>query len=251
MYKIIAVLGILCSLLLGSCGRKLHYDYKVALDAQWFSLNIPGRSTSLTAFTTELIEACATLEKLKIGIFQKSWSNLMLGMQEGHYQAICTSMQPYLFYEKLYVFSDIYLKTGPVIVVEKNSTIQSLEQLADMEMGILRGSSYALILEKYPQIIQRTYDSIPSMLYDLTKGKVDGALLDNLTAQSFVQDLFQSQLKISSDPLTQEGLRLIGIRGKSEELIRRFNRSLSKLKSNGVYSKIAQKWRLKEDKTDS
>ena len=249
MGRLKAILGLLCLLLLASCGKKSsNFDYKVALDPEWYSLEMQGRDSALTAFTVELIEAIGAKENLQIGVYQRSWSNLMLGMQENEYQAICTPMQPYLFYEKLYVFSEIYLPTGPVLVVGAKSSFDSLKQLEGREVGIVRGSPYALILEKYPNVLQRTYESAPAALNDIKQGVIEAVLLDILSAEGFTRDLYNGQLKISSAPLTQEGIRLVGIHGKSEELIRRFNRGLSKVKSNGTYSKIAQKWGLGEAK---
>ncbi len=241
--------ALLCLLLLVSCGKKsTGYDSKVAFDPGWYSFAVPGRESALTAFTTELIETIGKEENLKIGVFQRSWSNLMLGLQENNYQAICTPMQPYIFYEKLYVFSSIYLETGPVLVVGANSSWNSLSELSGKEVGILQGTSDALVLEKFPDIIQRTYSSIPSGLDDVRDGVIEAMVLDILSAEAYTRDLYVGQIKISSAPLAQEGLRLVGLKGKSEELIRRFNRGLERLKSNGTYSKIAQKWGLSEAK---
>lgn len=236
-------------LLLACCGKKPSgYDFKVAFDPEWYSVEIPGRETMLSAFTSELVEAIGKEENLKIGVYQRSWSNLMLGLQENEYQAICTPMQPYVFYEKLYLFSSIYLPTGPVLVVGAQSKIDSLSQMAGQEVGILRGSSYSLILEKYPNIIQRTYDSVQTALNDVKENVIEAVVLDILSAEAYTSDLFAGQLKISSSPLTQEGIRLVGLRGKSEKLIHDFDRGLSRLKANGTYNKIAKKWGLSEAK---
>lgn len=232
---------------MAGCEKKPSgYDYKVAFDPAWYSLEMQGRESQLTAFSSELIEAIGKEENLRIGVYQRSWSNLMLGLQDNDYQAICTPMQPYLFYEKLYVFSEVYLATGPVLVVGAKSSWNGLSELGGHEVGIVRGSPYALILEKFPNIIQRTYDSPQAALDAVSHGNLEAMLLDILTAEAFTHDLYQGQVKISSAPLTQEGIRLVGIHGKSEALVRRFNRGLSKIKSNGTYSKIAQKWGLGE-----
>ncbi len=231
------------------CGKKSSgYDFKVAFDPAWYSVEIQGRESMLTAFTSELIEAIGKEENLKIGVYQRSWSNLMLGLQENEYQAICTPMQPYVFYEKLYAFSSIYLPTGPVLVVGAQSKSDSLSQLEGREVGVLRGSSYGLILEKFPNIIQRTYDSIQAALNDVKENVIEAVVLDILSAEAYTNDLYAGQLKISSAPLTQEGIRLVGLSGKSEKLIHNFNRGLSRLKENGAYSKIAKKWGLSEAK---
>lgn len=234
-------------LVLASCGKKSSSpDFKVAMDPAWYSLELPGRESALTAFSSELIEAIGKEENLTIAVYKMSWSNLMVALQENNCQAICTPMQPYLFYEKRYVFSDIYLATGPVVVTQTKAHWNSLEKLSGREVGILRGSSYALILEKYPSILQRTYDSIQTALDDVKEGVIDAMVLDILTAEAFTSDLYKGQLKISTAPLTPEGVRLVGLTGTSEELIRRFNRGLMKVKSDGTYSKISKKWGLGE-----
>jgi polar amino acid transport system substrate-binding protein len=238
---------ILLGLLLASCGKsRSGYDYKIAFDPAWHSLETPGRENALTAFTAELVEAIGTVEELKLGLYQRSWSNLMLGLQEGDYQAVCTPMEPFIFYEKRYVFSEIYLSTGPVLITQIGPKWNSLTQLGGREVGIVRGAPYALILEKYPNVLQRTYDSIPAMLDDLKNTLIEAAVLDKLAAVAYTNDLYQGLLKIASPPLSPEGIRLVGLYGTSAELIRRFNRGLSKLKSNGTYTKLAQKWGLAE-----
>jgi polar amino acid transport system substrate-binding protein len=230
-----------------SCGgQSSDFDYKVALDPAWYSLDLPGRESNITAFTCELIEEIGKIEKVKIAVYQRSWSNLVYGLQENDYNAICTTMQPYLFYEKLYDFSDLYLMTGPVLVTAVDSRSVALNQLAGKEIGIIEGSNSALILEKYPNILQRTYDSIPAALSALRQGAIDGAVVDILTAEAFTQDLFQGQLKITTPPLTQEGIRLVAIKGHAPNFMKMFNRGLARLKENGTYSALAKKWKLSE-----
>lgn len=234
-------------LFFASCsGKSSGYNYTIALDPAWYSLDQPGRETNITAFTLEVIEAIGKIEKVSIAIYQRSWSNLIYGLQEKDYDAICTTMQPYLFYEKLYDFSNLYLLTGPVLVIPTESNLSSLAQFGGKEIGILRNSNAALILEKYPNIIQRTYESIPKALEATTNGNTEGTIVNILAAEAFTRDLFQGKLKIATPPLTQEGIRLIAIKGQAPDLIKIFNRGLARLKANGTYSALAKKWNLSE-----
>lgn len=235
----------LALLVICSCGGKSsRYDFEIAFDPSWHSFNLPGRETSLTLFTLELVEAIGKEEGISLGIFNQGWSSLMFGLQQGSYNAIPSTMQPYLFYQKMYDFSQPYLLTGPVLVVAVNSSQQSLDQMTGKIVGIIQGSSSALILEKYPGIIQRTYGSIQAALIDTAKGSIDGAIVDILTAEAFTQDLFQGQLKIASAPLTQEGIRLVALHGQADALIDHFNRGLASMKKKGTYSALLKKWNL-------
>jgi len=221
-------------------------DYKVALDPAFSSLSLQGRNMSLRAFTIELLEAIGKEQNVKIAIYDRSWDNLLWGLQNRDFNGIVSTMQPYLFYEKLYDFSQIYLMTGPTLVVPAAANIESLADMNGKEVAIQRGSNTALILEKYPGIIQRTYDSVPQSLIDVATGAIDGTVLDILTAAAYCRDLHQGMLKIALPPLNAEGLRLVSLHGQSPELIRLFNNGLKKLQENGEYSKLVQKWGLGE-----
>jgi len=242
------LLASLCCLFFLSCGggKTKSYDYQIAFDPAWYALESPGREASITSFTLELIEAIGKAEGVSIGVYERSWSNLMYALQQGECDAICSTMQPYLFYEKLYNFSNLYLSTGPVLVIPFKAPTLPLEKMAGKIIGIQRDSNAAIILEKYPDIIQRTYDAIQPALIDIAQGDIDGAIVDILSAEAFTHDLFQGQLKIGSAPLTAEGVRILALRGHTPKLIKIFNRGLARLKANGTYSALAKKWKLAE-----
>jgi polar amino acid transport system substrate-binding protein len=241
------ILVLIGSLFLGNCGKTSEkYDFRVALDPSWYSNEWSGREAALTAFSVELIEAVGNIEKLSIGIYRRNWNDLIYGLERGQYEAICSIMQPYLFYEKLYTFSDLYLMTGPVVVTSQEAPSLPLEKMGGKIIGIEQGSQAALVLEKYPQIIQRTYGSIQQAFIDITTSAIDAAITDILTAEAFTHDLFQNQLKITTPPLTKEGLRLVALQGRASKWMEKFNRGLKKLKANGTYTALAKKWKLAE-----
>jgi ABC-type amino acid transport substrate-binding protein len=155
-----------CAFFLSCDGKKpADFDYTIALDPTWYSMQAPGREADLTAFTTELIIEIGKLERVTIGVFQRGWSNLMNTLQQSECDAICSTMQPYLFYEKLYNFSDLYLMTGPVLVNLVKAPIKPLDKLGEEIIGIQRDSNAAIILEKYPLLIrQRGRSMVPSSI---------------------------------------------------------------------------------------
>ncbi len=190
---------IFCSLT--TCSRYSNDEgYKVAFDPSWYSLNLPSRGTALTAFTVELFEAIAKIEKKKITLYQVNSNLLVPDLQNQAYDAICTMMEPHLFYEKTFTLSNPFLMTGPVIILPVGSTDHSLDQLGGKTIAVIKGSSGTLLLSKYPKILQRSYDSPPKALFDTSTSLLDGCLIDNLSADAFICDVFQNQLKIASPP---------------------------------------------------
>lgn len=214
------------------------------MDPTWSTLSLPGRMPALKAFTAELIREIGKLEELQVSLYDTSWDRLFFGLQKGQDDAILSTMEPYLFYEKTYDFSEPILLTGPTVVIRTEDEIKSLDDFSGKEVAILRLSKAALILEKYPEITQKVYESVPEALNAVAAGEVDGAAIDILTASAFCTDLYQGQLKIAFPPLNREGIRLTLLHDHAPELLAKFNHGLKQMEKSGKLLKLAQKWSL-------
>jgi polar amino acid transport system substrate-binding protein len=243
--KLKTLLFLLCALLLVvGCDKKKSYDYTVAVDPAWLPVNLPGMEKNLLAFATELLQEIGQTKKKQIGIIPMSWDNILEGLQKKQYDGILSSLYPYLFYEKEYTFSDVYLMTGPVLIVPIKSRIDSLPMLKGKEVGVLHGSKDIPLLEKKDGMLIRYYDSVPELLNDLLRMSIDAAVVDTLMAHAYIRDLYHGQLKIATAPLSTQGLRLVTLYNQSPALIKLFNQGLKTLKATGRYDELLEKWGL-------
>lgn len=228
-----------------SCSKeKKHSGYLIGIDPSWYPLQVMGQEKNLFAFSLELLMEIAKEEHLPVAIFQMSWDNLILDLRKEKYEGILSSVRPYAFNSKEFSFSDIYLKTGPVLIVPLSSPWEGLDQIKGKQIGVMQGSSATLFLQKYPGIILHSYDSIPALLDAISNQDVPVGVLDILIAQKYVSNLYANKLKLASSPLTEEGLRLLTLFGHSPLLIKKFNQGLAALKMDGRYKKIQDKWGL-------
>lgn len=219
---------------------------RVGVDSSWYPLQFGPRDNNVTAFSTDLLTEIGKVEKIPFVKITVNWNDLMEGLQKDKYEAILSSMPPYIFNEKQFDFSDIYLYLGPVLVVPVDSKVNSLSMLSGKEVAVVSGSNYDAMLQKIPGLIIRYYESIPQALNDILNSTVNAAMIDVLSAAAYCQDLYQGQLKIATPPLSDEGLRLITKHGAAPDLIKGFNKGLAKLKKDGMYRKILEKWDLQE-----
>jgi len=247
---IFVLLYFLCIVSSGCHTSSQVKEKRVGIDPSWFPLAIAGRESNITGFSTELLKEIGKIEKISITKLTVNWDDLVEGLQKGKYEAILSSMPPYTFNLQTYDFSELYLFTGPVLMVSTASKIDSLKMTNGKEIAVLPETKGTFLLEKYPGVIIRNYDSIPRALNDVVNGTVDGAILDVLSAVAFCQDLYQGKLKIATDILNNEGLRMLTLHGDAHDLILHFNRGLEKLKSSGTYDKLLLKWNLKEKCSD-
>ncbi len=216
----------------------------MGVDPSWHLANFKDRDDTVSAFSTELLTEIGHIEDLAFVKVTVSWDDLIEGLKGGEYEAILSSMSPYLFNEKEFSFSAIYLPLGPVLVVPANSSIHSMTDLAEKQIAIIGDPSDDLFLRQIPGVLVRYYPSDAVALNAMINGTIDGALIDVITATAYCNDLYQGSIKIVSDPLTDKGLRLITLYGQSEDLIKKFDEGLHKMKSDGRYKKLLHKWSL-------
>lgn len=239
-------LSFLLLLLLAACGGGgSSYDYRVAMDPDWYSLGYQGTS-AITGFSEELLQEIGRSEKIKFAKMNVSWDNLLEGLNKKQYEAILSTLEPYNFRQNRYTFSDLYLKTGPVLVVSAQSNVKTLDDLAGKEIA-LTNDAYAPLIEKTPGIIIRNYTQDAKALNDIASQKIDAALVSCLVASAYVNDIYKGQLKIITPPLNNEGLRLVALQGEHPELVEKFNKGLEKLKASKRYDALVKKWSLYTD----
>lgn len=216
----------------------------MGVDPSWHFADLKDRDDTVSAFSTELLTEIGQIEDLAFVKVTVSWDDLIAGLKNGEYEAILSSMSPYLFNEKEFSFSTTYLPLGPVLVVPENSSIHSMENLAGKQIAIIGDPSDDLFLRRIPGVLTRYYPSDAAALNAMLNGTIDGALIDLITATAYCNDLYQGSIKIVSDPLTDKGLRLITLYKQSEDLIKKFDNGLHKMKSDGRYEKLLNKWSL-------
>lgn len=233
------------------CSKSSNGGRRVGVDPFWFPLDLGNRNNNVNAFSTELLTEIGRMEKIPFVRVNVNWNDLMEGLQKDQYEAILSSMPPYIFNKSSFDFSDIYLPLGPVLVVPVQSKIHSLDDLNGREIAVISGSTSVVVLKRSQGVLIRYYDSIPNALNDILLGHVDGAMIDILTAVAFCRNIYQGELTIATGPLNDEGLRLITKHKAAPDLIKGFNEGLARMKKEGSYFKLLDKWALQESLSSS
>lgn len=232
------------------CGKVHNGSYYIAVDSLWYPLNFKQKENNVMGFSSELLTVISKQENMNISLINTNWDTLFQGLRAGSYQGVLSSVYPYNFNLKDYDFSDLYLPTGPVLLLPTHSKYKSLKEIKGKEIGAIIRSPSILILEAFPDILIKTYDSAASLINDILAGHISGGLLPILTAEAFAQGSFTDEIRIASKPLNQEGLRLITLKDKAPKLIAHFNKGLQKLKKNDSYEKLLAKWQLIQTSDD-
>jgi polar amino acid transport system substrate-binding protein len=237
---------LLLSFLAVSCGDNVQGKVVwIARDPSWYPLNMMGKGDNLLGFTDELLYSIAQEEGIHVELVMTSAAGIFTGLEEGKYTGVISFLIPDSMNQQAYSFSEIYYPMGPVLVVEKSSTIKSLADLKGKILGIQTGSSFAFDIASYPDISVTPYENILFALENLSKGQIDGVIMDSIAADVYTSSYYKGKLEIASPILTPGGMRLLVLKGDGgQDLLALFNEGLHKMKDSGKYEALVEKWSL-------
>lgn len=239
IYIIIIFISAVCP---GCRSRKVIY--RIGIDPYFYPLSIHKKTAMLAGFSLELLEEIGVIEKVRFTPVQMNWNNLLYGLNKKSYQAAMSSLQPYLFNEKKYSFSDAYFSIGLLLIVQEKSNILSLQDVNNRELVIPRSPDLLQVLEEYPNIFKKFYERPEDGFNVLIQGNAAGAVIENYIASGFLREPYPGKLVALPPLITNKGLYLLTASGKNEKILKIFNRGLQKMKEEGRYDALVKKWNL-------
>lgn len=229
------------ALFLAACGGKKG-AFRIGIDPTWSPLNFGAEQPYVNGFTEELLLEIARYSGMEFERVSANRDTLLEGLEKGKYEAVLTSLPPYNFNEARYEFSKNFLDLGPVLIVSQNF---SGTKLTDLEVvGLVTGDPARLLVQKYPELVVRTYASLPFLLNAIIAGEIDGALHSQIPTLNYVHDLYVGQLKIVGNPMGDAGLHLVVRKDKQPALLKHFDASLKSLKRKKRVQALLKKWQL-------
>jgi len=236
---IIGILILACS---GCYQRGKQVSYKLGIDPSFIPLNTMGQENHLYGFCYETLQEVGASIKTSIQLSKFSWDDLLPNLKAGKLSGIITTLPPYNFYKKDYIFSEPLIRTGPVLICMKETLYRSFSALEGKILGVISASpGETLASTESPSAIQ-TFQTPSALLDALTRGQIDAALLDSLIAYAYCRDLYENTLIITSAPFGDSGIRFMAKKEapEAQNLCDAINRYIG----SSDQIQIMQKWGL-------
>jgi len=237
------ILLCIATLFLVSCAEKTK-PYSIALDKSWYSLALNGQEANLNGFINDLLLEISKEKKIHFEIIDNNFDELTLDLKKKKYEAILSPLEPYNFNKAKYNFSSSIIKTGFVLTIAKESNYKSLKDMINEHVGYISDTGSVIFLQKFANIFEEPYISLPTMLDDIVNGNIEGAILSIIPAYKYVSDLYQNQLKIILPPLNDQAIRLVTLKDQNQDLLNLFNASLNQMEKNNRLKELKKKWSL-------
>ncbi|MFM1655321.1 transporter substrate-binding domain-containing protein [Brevibacillus sp. B_LB10_24] len=216
-------------------------DFTYAMSGLYKPFNFTENG-ELTGFDVEIGKALAE----KMGMNPKPVTNpfetIIQGLQAKKYDTVIGSLTINEDRLKAVNFSDPYYRSGSqVFVQESNNDIKTVDDIKGKKIGAQKGSIYLEIAKKMTDQDNITsYDSDITALLDLTTGRTDVVITDQMVGLRFMKEN-PGKIKDVDKPMSYDE-QAIAVRKEDTELLEKVNKALAEIIADGTYDKISEKW---------
>ena len=193
----------------------------------------------------DLIKKIAETEGFEIELKPMDFGGIIAALQSGQIDGAIAGASITEERRNSVDFSEPYYDSGVVTVVNKsNTTIKSVDDLAGKNLAVKNGTEGAKYAEDKlkGKVNVRVYEDSVSMYKAVENNQADAAFEDLPVAGYTIKITPDSKLKIATDRLTSSSYGFMVKKGANQELLAKFNSGLKKLKENGEYNKIVEKY---------
>ncbi|MFV9510531.1 basic amino acid ABC transporter substrate-binding protein [Tepidibacillus sp. LV47] len=252
---IFVLLLIIGSLSLFGCGASDKGDdnsntggektYKVVTDATFppFESTLP--SGEIVGFDIDLIKAIAEVQGFKVDIQHVGWQPMLNAIDNGKGDIAIAGITIDEERKQKYDFTEPYFDATQYILVPENSNVKSLDDLQGQNIGFQSGTTGEKAVQKIfgkDYKGAKGYEDLPAAVNDLLTGRIVAIVGDNAVVGEFVKKYPDKKLKVVKDDRFEVEHYGIMVKKGNTELLKQLNEGLKKIKENGKYQEIKNKY---------
>ncbi len=198
-------------------------------------------SGQLVGFDVEIGAEIAKRMGMEANPVTNPWETIIQGLKAGKYDAIIGSMAINEDRQKQVDFSRPYYRSGAQIFVSvDNDMISKANDMKDKKIGVVKASTFRDVALEYTsddKVIG--YDSDVIALKDLTTGRIDAVITDQMVGFGAMKDGLA--IKDVGEPLWVDEMAIPVQKGNTE-LLNKINAALDEMIKDGTYDSISNKW---------
>ena len=207
------------------------------------------KTNSIQGVMVDLITEIGKDAGFQVQIEPMQFSTLIASLTSNKIDIISAAMFATAARKEVIDFSDAVYTYGEGLVVpatdKKDYATQ--EDLKGEVVGAQVGTAFVDALKKTGLFADvKVYDSIPDILRDVNTGRLKAGFADYpILAYNLKQGNFPEVRLVESYKPVTVGTVAIGVRKGDQDLLKKIDTSLAKLKANGTVERILGKWGLK------
>lgn len=228
----------------GSLSVQAEETYQIGTDLTFPPFEFQNEDNEYVGIDVDLLKAIAADQGFEVNLRPLGFDSSIQGVQSGQLDGMIAGMSITEERKNSFDFSDSYFDSGiQMAVASKDDTIKTYEDLQGKTVAAKVGTESATFLqdnqEKYGYTV-KNYDAADALYNALTSNKVQ-AIFDDYPVLGYAISNGQP-LKLVGDPQKGNAYGFAVKKGTHQELLKKFNAGLAKMKSDGTYQKIVDKY---------
>ena len=251
MKKLFAVLVVVT--LVFFAGSTMAKDWKkvrIGVEGAYPPFSYMTPEGKVAGFDIDIANALGKAMGAEVELIVQDWDGIIPALLAKKYDAIIASMSITEERKKKVAFSNKYYKTPAKVVVKKGAMKEfSPEAIKGKNVGVQRATIHDRYLtDNYGKTVTiKRYGTQDEAYLDLVAGRVDLLLADSVAmSDGFLKKPEGKDFQFIGPDLTDpkwfgEGTG-IAIRKEDKDLVKLFNDAITKIRSDGTYKKIQDKY---------
>ena len=221
-------------------------EISVGVDAAYAPFAFIKPDGEISGYEYDLVVAVCKKMNVICNISNAPWDGIFASLESGNIQWIGTGVTITDERKAKYTMSDTVYRVGVVMLVKKDSTVSSYEQLKGQTIGTVAGvgTSYLFAKTKLGDGVDiRGYDNIDAAVLDLDAGRIGAVIGDNLQLQD--QYVSKGGYKFVEEPdYSREWAagRAWVFRKGNTELVQRVNAALAQVIADGMHAEVGKRY---------
>lgn len=244
MKNLIIAASFALAMMAGSVQAKEWKEIRIAFDVPYEPFEYKTPDGELTGFEVELAEAMCKELKADCEFVIQAWDGMIPGLLARKFDAIMSSMSITPERAERILFSEPYYNTpgGWFARDDFNTDVTDMEAMEGKTVGVQRGTTMdTYVTQKMGGIVSiKRYTTADDMVLDLEGQRLDVVFVDYPVGEQTI--LSKDGFKEAGEPVKLGQGVGVAMRKRDKELANQINAALRKLKKDGTYDEIMNKY---------
>lgn len=219
--------------------------YVVGAGGTYRPFEYENNQKQLEGFDIDIIKAIASAENFHVQLVNTPWEGIFTTLNSGDRDIIISGITITDKRKTMVDFSNPYFPAQQAIVVPRDSTITSLQELKNTTVGVVNSSTGDIVvsdlLGKNNTAIKR-FDNTPLLLQELFEDGIGAAVGDVGVIKYYTKQHPEKQFRLVDDVSFERRYFGIAVAKGNLPLLQKINSGLKKIITDGTYTKIYQTW---------
>lgn len=215
-------------------------EISFAMSGGYPPFNFFNESNELVGFDVDVAREVATRLGVTLKPVTTEWSGIIEGLRSGVYDGILGSMAVTEDRLKVVNFSTPYYYSGAQMMVKKDSSFTSPEDLRGRTVGVVTGTTFADDAARLGVGEVKLYKDDTQTLTELSSGVVDGVITDRVVG---VNAMNSGRFEIAplGAPLRSEDIA-VAFNTNDDTLLAAVDQVLKAMHEDGTLARLSVKW---------